>query len=148
MSIKPIETIYKGCRFRSRAEARWAVALDHMDIKWEYEPEGYILPDGEYYLPDFYFPEGNWYAEVKSQDKELSEEEINKIRQFNNNPPNSAVGIFTLTHLEPTSWSEKSFIQMQLIGHSYKGEGDFRSVYNSAVEKARQARFEFGETPT
>lgn len=25
MSIKPIETVYKGYRFRSRLEARWAV---------------------------------------------------------------------------------------------------------------------------
>lgn len=27
-TIKPIETRYKGCRFRSRPEARWAVFFD------------------------------------------------------------------------------------------------------------------------
>lgn len=51
--IKAIETKYKGYRFRSRLEARWAVAFDEMGIEWEYEPEGYRLQSGEWYLPDF-----------------------------------------------------------------------------------------------
>lgn len=38
--IKPIETRYAGCRFRSRLEARWAVFFDALKIEWEYEPEG------------------------------------------------------------------------------------------------------------
>lgn len=51
--IKPIETFYKGYRFRSRTEARWAVILDALGAKWEYEPEGYELGNGLRYLPDF-----------------------------------------------------------------------------------------------
>lgn len=51
--IKAIETRYKGYRFRSRLEARWAVFFDALGIKWEYEPEGFELPDGTRYLPDF-----------------------------------------------------------------------------------------------
>lgn len=51
--MKPIETRYHGCRFRSRLEAKWAVFFDCMDIEWEYEPEGYDLGDGIWYLPDF-----------------------------------------------------------------------------------------------
>ncbi len=50
--IKPIETRYKGYRFRSRLEARWAVFFDALGIHWEYEPEGFDTPDGPY-LPDF-----------------------------------------------------------------------------------------------
>jgi hypothetical protein len=50
--MKPIETIWKGYRFRSRTEARWAVFLDAQGIEFEYEPEGVILPSGPY-LPDF-----------------------------------------------------------------------------------------------
>src|SRR5690606_34064896 len=53
-TIKAIETRYKMYRFRSRLEARWAVFFDAMGIEWDYEPEGYILPDGTYYLPDFF----------------------------------------------------------------------------------------------
>ena len=51
--IQAIETSYKGYRFRSRAEARWAIFWDEMGYKWEYEPEGFVLPDGTHYLPDF-----------------------------------------------------------------------------------------------
>lgn len=52
--ITPIETIYKGWRFRSRLEARWAVFFETMGIEWEYEPETFWLPEfDEAYLPDF-----------------------------------------------------------------------------------------------
>ena len=51
--MKPIETEYKGYRFRSRLEAKWAVFFDTCGVKWEYEPEGFDLGDGLYYLPDF-----------------------------------------------------------------------------------------------
>ena len=53
MSVKPIETVYKGYRFRSRLEARWAVFFDALGAEWEYEPEGFVLEDGTRYLPDF-----------------------------------------------------------------------------------------------
>jgi hypothetical protein len=50
--IKAIETHYRGHRFRSRLEARWAVFFDAAGIPWEYEPQGYVV-DGVPYLPDF-----------------------------------------------------------------------------------------------
>jgi hypothetical protein len=52
MEIKAIETNYAGCRFRSRLEARWAVFFDVLQIKWQYEPEGFETEFG-WYLPDF-----------------------------------------------------------------------------------------------
>lgn len=63
--IKAIETIYNGYRFRSRLEARWAVFFDVLGIKYEYEPEGYQLENGECYLPDFWLPEFQVFVEVK-----------------------------------------------------------------------------------
>ena len=51
--MKVIETKYKGYLFRSRLEARWAVFFDACGVKWEYEPEGFDLGEGIYYLPDF-----------------------------------------------------------------------------------------------
>lgn len=56
MTPKAIETSYKGYRFRSRLEARWAVFFDTLGIKWEYEKQGYSLPSGAY-LPDFWQPQ-------------------------------------------------------------------------------------------
>lgn len=64
MSIPPIETRYKGYRFRSRLEARWAVFFDTAGIAWEYEKDGYNI-DGRPYLPDFYLPEHAAFFEVK-----------------------------------------------------------------------------------
>jgi hypothetical protein len=68
--MKAIETSYKGYRFRSRLEARWAVFFDHLGIAWKYEPEGFEKTEngGERvirYLPDFYLPESGTWVEVK-----------------------------------------------------------------------------------
>ena len=69
--MKAIETEYKGYKFRSRLEARWAVFFDAIGIKWEYEPEGYQFEDGTMYLPDFYLPDLATYVEIKPEsDKE------------------------------------------------------------------------------
>lgn len=64
MKIKAIQTTYKGFRFRSRLEARWAVFFDAIGVKWIYEPEGYKMKN-TCYLPDFYLPELRHYIEIK-----------------------------------------------------------------------------------
>lgn len=64
--IKAIETRYKGYKFRSRLEARWAVFFDACGVEWEYETEGYMLEDGTKYLPDFLLR--NVEVDGKSQD--------------------------------------------------------------------------------
>ena len=88
--IKPIETYYKGYRFRSRLEARWAVFFDSLGVDYEYEPEGFDLGDGIYYLPDFrvkcYGKRGDHesnpfdlWIEVKGK---MSESDARKIKKF------------------------------------------------------------------
>lgn len=78
-AIKPIETHYKGYRFRSRLEARWAVFFDAIGIRYLYEPEGFRLSDGTLYLPDFYLPESKAFFEVKGV---MNEIDMHKIEQF------------------------------------------------------------------
>ncbi len=87
--IKAIETEYKGYRFRSRLEARWAVFFDTAGIEWQYETEGYNLketyegwscpdvdiedigkPDSFCYLPDFYLPALKTWVEIKPKDND------------------------------------------------------------------------------
>lgn len=63
-ALRVLPTPYAGYIFRSRTEARWAVFLDHLDVKWEYEREGFEL-DGERYLPDFWLPGLRAWVEVK-----------------------------------------------------------------------------------
>lgn len=75
--ITPIETHYAGYRFRSRLEARWAVFFDHLNIPWDYEPQGYLI-DGKPYLPDFLlYPDTDlaFWLEIKGtlpSDEELA----------------------------------------------------------------------------
>lgn len=64
MDIKPIETKYKGYKFRSRLEARWAVFFDAVGMPYEYEREGFDV-NGRWYLPDFYLPWYRCYVEIK-----------------------------------------------------------------------------------
>ena len=71
-NIRAIETAYRGYRFRSRMEARFAVLFDAAGIAWQYEHQGVNL-DGVRYLPDFYLPELKTYVEVKPT-KEAAEQ--------------------------------------------------------------------------
>lgn len=64
-TIKAIETLYKSTRFRSRTEARWAVFFDSAGLRWQYEPEGYDLGEGVWYLPDFFLPDIDLFVEIK-----------------------------------------------------------------------------------
>lgn len=63
--MEAIETIYKGIKFRSRLEARWAYYFDLCGFEWMYESEGFHLSDGSMYLPDFYIPRLNMFVEIK-----------------------------------------------------------------------------------
>lgn len=77
--MRAIETTYRGCRFRSRLEARWAVALDAAEIAWAYELEGFVLADGRHYLPDFYLSEVNAFVEIKPTAPRRSELELARL---------------------------------------------------------------------
>lgn len=71
MTIKAIETHYKGFRFRSRLEARWAVFFDVLGVPWRYELDGFELAGvgkTERYLPDFFvgfMGAGHTWFEIK-----------------------------------------------------------------------------------
>ena len=88
-NIKAIQTQYKGYRFRSRLEARWAVFFDACGVKWEYEPEGFALPNGQFYLPDFLLhgcdgrSPKDLYIEVKGKMTEADAEKILQFSGFN-----------------------------------------------------------------
>jgi hypothetical protein len=72
VTIKPIETRYGGHRFRSRLEARWAVFFDSLGVRWEYEPQGYLVgPSRRPYLPDFWLPKEGLWVEVKGSEEHL-----------------------------------------------------------------------------
>lgn len=78
--MKAIETHYKGYRFRSRLEARWAVYLDAAGIAWDYETQGFDFGGGSLYLPDFWLPQFSAWAEVKPV--ALTDEERGKVESL------------------------------------------------------------------
>ena len=151
--IRAIETSYDGCRFRSRLEARWAVFFNAAGIEYQYEPEGFVLSDGSWYLPDFYIktPGGDyWFAEVKGN--MADKEGLRKAKLFDDHPAWEAMGCFILTEEElrvpARGWyREDGFFERNDSGwRAYVLDLDI-DEYNRAAEAARTARFEHGETP-
>lgn len=175
-SIKAIETKYKGCAFRSRLEARYAVLFDALGIKWEYEPEGFVLEDGTWYLPDFWLPkfngpEGLW-VEVKPDDrdfdtaKNFARSTGQSILLADGTPDCKVYWIAdgkAIGNEEHYSFLQDSIFMDKYITGSHKGEyrlyvclgfdpGEedidwFGDSVVSAVEIARSARFERGQSP-
>jgi len=161
--IKAIETKYKGYRFRSRTEARWAVFFDAMGWEWEYEKEGYDI-DGTYYLPDFWLPKEKTFAEVKGG--EFTKEESEKCRML------SELSGFKCLELDGCPQKKPYFIwksALEYDGKSIKSSGiigryeddysgfwwepiDSKEEYctggriEESVNAALGARFEHGET--
>jgi hypothetical protein len=88
MPLKAIQTHYRGRRFRSRTEARWAVFFDELKLRWAYEDEGYVLPETGCYLPDFKLTlpdDETIYCEVNHDDADdFDDRELAKLREFAN----------------------------------------------------------------
>lgn len=75
MDRRGLPASYGGTLFRSHLEARWAIFFDALDIKWEYEPQGFKVGDDITYLPDFvaFTALGTLWIEVKpSWDADLT----------------------------------------------------------------------------
>ena len=173
---RAIDTAYKGYLFRSRLEARWAVYLDAVGIRWDYEPQGFDL-EGTPYLPDFWLPDaGVWtkgmWAEVKPV--EFDNEELRKAILLSKHtccPVLKLIGIPEVQAYESLEWfaCQEDFgswldwaILLPGIGYYssnrhvlsksgvHIGTVSDKSNHpdvDAAVTAARSARFEFGQTP-
>lgn len=152
MTISAIETRYAGCRFRSRTEARWAVFLDHLSITWEYEGQGFQLPSGARYLPDFRLPEVKIFLEVKGTPPGVRDRA--RIREFAIAAREHGYVTLILTGDIPrpqhsnTHIPARSFLvrdgAAEDVNTSWKPAPGNR--LRAALTAARSARFEFGES--
>lgn len=119
MKLKAIETRYKGCRFRSRLEARWAVFFDALKIPWEYEKEGFNL-GGICYLPDFWLPRQQCWIEVKGEwpPSEQDQQKAERLAAASGKPVYMCVGEIIPwewpSHNGPTiiGWRKRSEIRV------------------------------------
>jgi len=110
MSLKPIETHYNGYRFRSRLEARWAVFFDSLNIKYQYESEGFDLDNGIWYLPDFYLPDLNRWIEIKPTEN-ISDEDSIKLLKFHMLVNHGGEGRFCVLVGEPNIGKYKTLYE-------------------------------------
>jgi hypothetical protein len=142
-----IETRYKGYRFRSRTEARFAIFFDGLGLKWEYEFEGFKLPSG-WYLPDFWFPDLKEWVEVKGAEP-TEEEKI--LAQELRSHTKAPVSLFWGTPMG-LQRSGGHFIFLNVLRYGGIGlplnlkESDQGRIRH-AVTLSRSARFEHGESP-
>lgn len=160
MQPRAIETRYKGYRFRSRLEARWAVFFDALGIKWEYEPEGFELGGGVRYLPDFRITVCggiHCYVEIKPPG-EIQKAEVNKLYLFSNILSDSGKDSGLIV-VRGDPLSANAFMRGTFGGQDRIGELSFEdyvkvwSVFSrrcpvdvrDAAAAARGARFEHGE---
>jgi hypothetical protein len=120
MDIKPIETRYKGYRFRSRLEARWAVFFDALGVKWEYEPEGYDLGEAGWYLPDFWLPDFDCWIEIKSDKNKATDAENKKCAHL---AVMSGKFVYMFGQCAPVCFSN-DYWRCQNDGRYFSPEGD------------------------
>lgn len=172
-SLRAIETIYKGYRFRSRLEARWAVFFDALGVVWDYEPEGFAIDGLGGYLPDFWIDTWEAYVEVKpTLDADISKPmflaEHAPVLVVYGNPYWDEYTVVPLGWLDRSEdFQHAKFAQCRKCdelwlvcsdGESWKfplgGDTECYAIstlergahLTNALERARRARFEFGES--
>lgn len=177
--IKAIETKYKGYRFRSRTEARWAVFFDAIGIPWSYEVEPYNLGSAGCYLPDFVIPykafhrcgyQGGCqpesiFVEIKGTEPTATEIQkmvalISGFKRGENGFSSAIVRIVWCVpgdekylsvfgskeaHVRRLSWSFTSTFYPFVVFDKEVSDG--WATIQAAINKARSARFDHGETP-
>lgn len=165
MQIKAIETKYKGYRFRSRTEARWAILFDSLGIKWKYESEGYDLGNGIYYLPDFkinvIYPSFQTILWIEIKGEYPSKSEIKKLFLLSKTMhcvcfffvgvPGDHSIYFCDPHKKEEECMEKIGMMKYQLGNilGFESEPFFVDSVevSQAISAARAARFEFGGSP-
>jgi hypothetical protein len=148
VTIQPIQTRYAGCRFRSRTEARTAVFLDHLGIAWAYEQQGYTLPSGARYLPDFHLPELKIFLEIKGA--QPSGQDLAKVREFAVEAKAHGYVTLVLTgdiprtgpSLAARAFAVQDGTAVDVVTRWTPGPAPRVAA---ALTAARSARFEFGE---
>lgn len=157
MGLKPIETKYKGYRFRSRLEARYAVLFEAMGFKWEYEKEGYQLPKLGGYLPDFYLTSYRVLAfgrETKSYDAIVeikpftpTDLEFEKMKVLAAQVEDLNIDCFICVGVPGEDATLYRIENQQIFAsHFWDVNSPFAHSFD-ACKTAKSARFEHGETP-
>lgn len=151
MILKAIETVYKGYKFRSRLEARWAVFFDALGIEYQYEHEGFDLGKAGWYLPDFFIVDlsgKRWYLEVKPAFNLIASEDQIKIDTFQKLAEVQNIGFILLVGTPNFPYGKENegsdsiwkLIDQDIL-HDFSRHTRGQIEIVEAVRAARQARF-------
>lgn len=156
-----LKTKYNNCWYLSRLEARWKVYFDALGIEATYELQGYDLGEAGWYLPDFYLPHVDMWAEVKPV--QFSDTELRKLKALVVHTQKPALMLIGAPDRKPyTAWcfdrhcnglyfidfilsNYRNFYQKE---HRFYGSPDTGEIYHvvfddidQAVTAAQSARF-------
>ena len=93
-------------RFANRAELECAKILDYYGVRWDYEPQSFVLeqdPDGKVvsaFTPDFYLPEQDLFIEVTVMKQSLVTRKNRKLRKLRERYPDVRVKLFYKRDIE------------------------------------------------
>jgi hypothetical protein len=93
-------------RFANRIELECAKILDYYGIRWDYEPQSFVLERDEEgrvvsaFTPDFYLPEQNLFIEVTVMKQSLVTRKNRKLRELRRLYPHVRVKLFYRRDIE------------------------------------------------
>jgi hypothetical protein len=150
MNVRSIPTHYAGHLMRSRVEARWAVFLDTLGVKWTYESQGLEITgnDGQIvrYLPDYFIAEWDVYLEIKGpppneaerhKAQSLADATEKAVWLLAGEPGRGYFICYIFTPFEPVK-VDKEF--------KWPLTEAQQEILSKAYLAARQSRFEHGQT--
>lgn len=117
-------TTYKGIRMRSRLEADYAADLDRQCCRWEYEPECFAGPGGQW-LPDF----GSTFAAVGPLVIFDEVKPVEPLMDLLDSPQffdhvDAIIGRMTV------AWASRPDAMLRLVLWQYGGEHPYLSVFS------------------
>jgi hypoxanthine phosphoribosyltransferase len=93
-------------RFANRSELECAKILDYYGVRWDYEPQSFVLERDEEgrivsaFTPDFYLPEQDLFIEVTVMKQSLVTRKNRKIRELRRQYPHVRVKLFYRRDIE------------------------------------------------
>jgi hypothetical protein len=99
----PVFQAYCGStppRFANRIELECAKILDYYGVRWDYEPQSFVLERDDEgrvvsaFTPDFYLPEQDLFIEVTVMKQSLVTRKNRKLRKLRERYPDVKVKLF------------------------------------------------------
>ena len=106
---RPVFQAYCGTdppRFANRIEVECAKILDYYGVRWDYEPQSFVLERDDEgrvvcaFTPDFYLPEQNLFIEVTVMKQSLVTRKNRKLREVQRLYPHVRVKLFYRRDIE------------------------------------------------